>query len=97
MFTMRLREWPGQQPVRVFVLKQDNATHITFCKDILNVYPHQLQAGWDRLVYSGTGTAPETLQNEQEMLEAVARTPGAIGYIKEGTPHENVSIVTVQP
>ena len=96
MFLMRLREWPDHRPVSVFVLRQEDPVHIQFCKDLLSVYPHQLQAGWDRLVYSGTGAAPVILESEQQMLDTIANTPGSIGYIQEDKPHANVKTITVQ-
>ena len=96
IFTMRLHEWPNHQPIKVFVLQQDNPVHIQFCKDILNAYPHQLQAGWDRLVYSGTGKAPDVVDSEQQMLELIARTPGAIGYTQEVKADGNIKIINVQ-
>ena len=102
IFTMRLREWPGSRiPIKVFVLRQDNAVHARFSKDLLNAYPHQLQAGWDRLVYSGTGEAPKAVDSEAQMLEAIANTPGAIGYLsptylQEGNRHDSVKAISVQ-
>jgi hypothetical protein len=96
MFLMRLRTWPNGETVQVFVLRQEDPVHIQFCKDLLSVYPHQLQAGWDRLVYSGTGAAPVILETEQEMLNTIANTPGSIGYIQEDIPHANVKTITVQ-
>ncbi|HET8707383.1 MAG TPA: hypothetical protein VFM46_13850 [Pseudomonadales bacterium] len=83
IFSMRLRRWPNGLPVTVYILKSDSVTHSDFCKNILNIYPHQLQATWDRMVYSGTGKAPIVVNSEAEMREMVAATPGAIGYVAE--------------
>jgi hypothetical protein len=84
-FTMRLREWPDGTPVRVFVLPDQNPLHEKFCREQLAVYPYALRRIWDRLVFTGTGFAPQTVRSEQEMLDRVAQTPGAIGY-RSGTP-----------
>lgn len=83
IFSMRLRRWPNGLPVTVFILKSDSDTHQDFCKTVLNIYPHQLQAAWDRMVYSGTGKAPIVVTSEDEMREMVATTPGAIGYVEQ--------------
>jgi ABC-type phosphate transport system substrate-binding protein len=48
---------------------------------MLRVFPHQLQAAWDRATYTGTGLAPVRVRNYDEMVRMVAQTPGAIGYI----------------
>ena len=96
MFGMRLRNWPDQTPVHVFVLRDDNPTHSLFSKQILNIYPHQLRLAWDRLVFSGTGQAPTEVSSEEEMREQVAKTPGAIGYLPRSMINGSVRILPVQ-
>jgi len=86
IFSMRLRRWPNGTPVVVFVMKSDSPIHAEFCKAVLNIYPHQLQAAWDRMVYSGTGKAPTVVNTEEEMRALVAATPGAIGYVLDVQP-----------
>jgi len=96
MFGMRLRNWPDQTPVHVFVLRDDNPTHSVFSKQILNIYPHQLRLAWDRLVFSGTGQAPTEVSSEEEMREQVAKTPGAIGYLSRSMVNDRVHMLPVQ-
>ena len=95
MFAMKLLQWPDGQPVRVFVLPDDNPLHRVFCKEVLDVYPYQLRQTWDRLVYSGTGQAPIEVNSEEEMLKSVANTPGALGYLKKVKPGERVRALSV--
>jgi hypothetical protein len=83
IFFMRLNTWPDGSPVRVFVLPDDNPLHIRFAKEILGVYPFQLRSAWDRLLYSGTGVSPTTVETQQEMRKRIESTPGAIGYISQ--------------
>jgi ABC-type phosphate transport system substrate-binding protein len=80
IFSMKVQQWPGDGGVKVFVLPDKHALHEAFCKNLLDVFPHQMRAAWDRQVYSGTGQAPVEVESEQEMLDKVASTPGAIGY-----------------
>ncbi len=82
IYTLRKRFWAEGQAISVFVLPNDHATHSAFCKQQLNVFPRQLESVWYRLVYTGTGQAPITVKNEKEMLEQIANTPGAIGYVE---------------
>ena len=85
IFSMRLRQWPDGTPITVFVLPTANPVHVGFCKEVLGVFPHQLQRAWDRLVYSGTGQAPVEVDSLEEMRQRVKQTPGAIGYLKKDT------------
>ncbi|HET7831827.1 MAG TPA: hypothetical protein VFK88_02575 [Gallionella sp.] len=98
IFTMHLRQWPNGKPIKVFVLPEDNSVHVSFSKEVLNTFPYQLKRSWDVLVYSGSGQAPSVAESTREMLQKVATTPGAIGYLPDGYPmegrkNENVRIV----
>ncbi len=84
IYTMRLDRWSDGSEIQVFVLPQKHALHQQFCKSVLQALPHQLQAVWYRLVYSGMGRAPTEVSSEQELIERVSQTPGAIGYVKAG-------------
>ncbi|MBI1195700.1 MAG: hypothetical protein GC138_07635 [Gammaproteobacteria bacterium] len=83
VFGMRLRTWPNGTPIKVVVLPDNKKLHIEFCKKVLGIFPHQLRWAWDRLVYSGTGQAPQQVSTEEQMLEALESTPGAIGYLSQ--------------
>ncbi|WP_051911400.1 hypothetical protein [Methylomicrobium agile] len=80
IFFMRLSTWPDGTPIHVFVLPDNHPLHIRFAKEILGVYPFQLRSAWDRLVFSGTGVSPTTVESEEEMRARIESTPGAIGY-----------------
>jgi len=76
IFGMRLRAWENGMPIRVYVLPDNHAVHVAFCKQILGVFPHQYRTAWDRLVYSGTGQAPLEVASEEEMRASLAGTRG---------------------
>lgn len=80
--TMRHKTWPNGQPVKVFVLADDAPLHRDVAKTVLGMYPYQLRRIWDRQLFSGTGQAPTVVANEAQMLQRVATTPGAIGYVE---------------
>ncbi|MFD2190997.1 hypothetical protein [Pistricoccus aurantiacus] len=93
MFAMRQRTWPDGQAARIFVLPNDDHSHERFVKQFLNVYPHQLQMAWDRVVFSGTGQAPSQVDTEAEMLEQVASTPGGMGYLEKKYLDDRVNVI----
>lgn len=90
IFGMRLQVWPDGSPVKVFVLPDDHPVHIGFSKEVINVFPYQLRAAWDRLVFSGTGQAPIEVPTEEEMRTQVAATPGAIGYLRGAMVNDQI-------
>lgn len=83
LFTMRLRQWPDGHPTRVFVLPDNDPVHARFCRESLGTFPYVLRSVWDRMVFTGTGFAPEVVSTPEEMRERVNSTPGAIGYTLE--------------
>ena len=96
VFSMRLRAWDDGTPIKVFVLADEEPTHIRFCKKILGMFPYQLRWAWDRLVFSGTGQAPIKVSSEDAMKRKVAATPGAIGYVKRSYLDEQVQELHVK-
>lgn len=83
VFTMRMREWPDGSPIRVFVLPDDDPLSDQFYRERLGMYSYVLRRAWDRMVFTGTGLAPTMVQTEQEMIDRVRSTPGAIGYVNK--------------
>ncbi len=96
IFTMRMTSWPNGLPIRVFVLSDKDDLHAIFSKRVLGVFPHQLRRAWNRQIFSGTGQAPEKVESEREMLDRVAHTPGAIGYISEEMINEQIRKIAVE-
>lgn len=96
IFRMRLRQWQDGSPITVFVLRDNNPLHQQFCKQVLNVFPHQMRRSWNKLVFSGTGQAPVTVASKEEMVDKIASTPGAIGYLSDEDITEDIKILIIK-
>ncbi|PMR81799.1 hypothetical protein C1H70_04795 [Halomonas urumqiensis] len=96
LFAMRQRSWPDGMAVRVFVLDNNHPVHARFAKERLGVYPHQLQLAWDRMVFSGTGQAPMRAFTQPDMLERLATTPGALGYLEREYLDDRVQVIAIE-
>ena len=96
IFSMRLKTWSDGTKIRVFVLSDEDQLHQIVSKEKLNVFPYQLRSTWDRLVFSGTGQAPIKVNSSEEMLDKVASTPGAIGYLWRANINENVNVLEIK-
>ncbi len=77
----RRRTWPGGVGIKVVMLKQRNSLHNKFCRDVLHITPRKVKHSWDRVVFSGTGRGATEVKTQQEMLQVIKDTPGAVGYI----------------
>lgn len=96
IFGMRQVKWPDGTPIRVYVLPDDHPTHGAVCKERLNLFPYQLRQSWDRLVYSGMAQAPSEASSEEELMNKVAATPGAIGYVRKVRSNDPVKIINIE-
>jgi ABC-type phosphate transport system substrate-binding protein len=80
IYAMRQVSWPNDLPIIVYVLPSKSVLHQKFSKEILHMFPYQLDRIWNKLTYSGVGVAPIKVPNQEALIEAVMSTPGAIGY-----------------
>ena len=83
IFTMRQLRWSDDTPISIFVLPSQHHIHHRFSKEHLKIFPYQLNRIWHKLTYSGLGVAPTVVQSEQELVDAIIKTPGSIGYIQD--------------
>jgi hypothetical protein len=90
IFTMQKRFWPNNRQIKVFTLLDSSPLHKDFVKNKLHMFPHQIRRIWDRMTFSGTGTAPIELDSEQEMIDKIANTPDSIGYLKSRPDNDNI-------
>jgi len=97
IYLMRQVVWPDGVAIRVFTLTPRSAANLQFCRDQLQLFPYQLERVWQKLTYSGTGTPPTELQDQQAMLQAIAATPGAIGYIGKQDETQGVKVIPIKP
>lgn len=85
IYTMRQLRWSDNSAINVFVLPSQHDLHQRFAKERLQIFPYQLNRIWHKLTYSGLGVAPTIVASEKELIRAVTKTPGAIGYIGDDT------------
>jgi len=96
VYAMKKRTWSDGTPIVVYTLPNKSEVHRDFVNSYLKMQPHHLNRLWHKLVFSGTGTRPEVVNSPEEMLEMVAKTPGAIGYLDSAEVNiASQSVITV--
>ncbi|OUS29472.1 hypothetical protein A9Q99_09020 [Gammaproteobacteria bacterium 45_16_T64] len=95
IYSLRRVRWPNGVAIHPLVLDVDGDLHRRFCREFLNVYPHQLKKGWDRMEYTGRATAPDQALNEDALVRMIRRTSGAIGYVSRDTVGESAHIISI--
>jgi hypothetical protein len=78
------------------VLLKDGPTHDAFLSAYIGKSEAAFRAGWLRLVFTGKGTLPHTFDSETALLDYIAATPGAIGYVRSAGTRPNVKVLAVK-
>ncbi|HEV2646666.1 MAG TPA: hypothetical protein VGU46_09905 [Acidobacteriaceae bacterium] len=54
------------------------------------------RTAWRGLLFSGQAVMPRSFDSDAALVEYVAHTPGAVGYVAKGSPHEGVKVLSVR-
>ena len=68
--------------------------HEVFLERHLALSPDEFRAQWRKAVFTGQGAMPKTFDSEAALIEYVAATPGALGYVSRISPEDNVKRLT---
>lgn len=96
IFSLRQTRWNQGTNIRLVVFKANHDMHLSFSRDVLQMFPYQLNKSWDRVIFSGLGDGPIFVNDRQEMLNTIANTPGAIGYIDQLETSDDVKIIEIK-
>lgn len=67
--------------------------HEVFLRNHLGENPDQFRAQWRKAVFTGQGAMPRAFASESALLEYVAITPGAIGYVSRSSSQDGVKFL----
>lgn len=87
--------WDSGQRITPALVTEASAVSKSFLEEILNKSVPQYRSYWKKRLFSGGGIVPKTFRSSREVIEFVARTPGAIGIIDSGAKDETVKILEV--
>lgn len=69
----------------------------SFFTTYLGMSAKQFNGHWDEKLYTGGKPHPKRFKTQKQLVEFVAQTPGAIGFIDSGVSHDSVAVVEVKP
>jgi ABC-type phosphate transport system substrate-binding protein len=78
------------------VTLKGGAIHEAFLKQCVGKSDAAFRTSWRSLVFTGQGSMPKTVDSDAAMVDYVAATPGAIGYIDKETPHDKVKVLAIK-
>jgi ABC-type phosphate transport system substrate-binding protein len=96
LYSGDVRQWRNGAPVVVLDLKPKSGIKDAFY-GYLGKSSSRMKSIWMKNLLSGEGQPPEALASETEMLQKVASTRGAIGYIDRALVTDAVVVLVTIP
>jgi ABC-type phosphate transport system substrate-binding protein len=87
--------WENGEKI-VFVVQDRTEAGKYFLKTYVKKSASQYDNYWKKQVFTGKGKAPMSFSSDQELVEYVARTPGAVGYVSSTADTGNTKTISVQ-
>ena len=87
--------WSDNKKI-VFVTQDDTTISDEFLKEYVNKSASQFSSYWKAKVFSGKGTPPKSFASDSELVQYIAQTDGAVGYVSSNEGLDNVKIITVE-
>jgi len=88
-------QWEDGKPIELAVIESGEVQK-TFLQEVLGKNPSQFDNYWKRLVFTGKASAPKAFGDEKKMLEFVAATPGAVGFVSAGKADSSVKTLSIK-
>ena len=67
--------------------------HEVFLRNHLGEGPEEFRAEWRKVVFTGQGAMPKAFDSESALIEYVAATPGAVGYVSRVSSQIGVKVL----
>ena len=96
IFIGKIKLWENGDKVIIAVQKEKNI-HEKFLRAYIKKSPKQYFNYWRNLIFTGkSNTVPKYFNTEDELIEFISSTTGAIGYISSNSTPNGVKIISVQ-
>jgi hypothetical protein len=92
---MRSRFGDGSPAIPVIL--KGGAVHEVFLRNHVGETAEEFRLRWRKAVFTGQGAMPKEVTSEAAMLEHVAATPGAVGYVSHLSNEGLVKVLSVSP
>jgi len=93
IFLGKSKKFPGGQSAVPIANDESAAVTSDFNDKVLGRNASQLKAHWSRLVFTGKGTPPKEVGNDQDVIDLVSKNPNLIGYVDSANLTDGVKAV----
>jgi ABC-type phosphate transport system substrate-binding protein len=96
LYSGDVKEWDNGDPIILVDLKPKSDVKSAFY-DFLGKSASRMKSIWMKNLLTGDGQPPESLDSQAAIVEMVASTPGAIGYVDHKLVTERVITIHIIP
>lgn len=93
IFLGKMVKWPDNSSIYFVTCKTD--AHQEFLKTYIKRSTSQFRNYWRKMVFTGKGRKPKAFKTDEELIQFVSKTKGAIGYVRTDAALKNVKTITV--
>ncbi len=97
LYLGKVSKLPDGTVAEVIDLPAGSPVRVEFFKKILHKTEKQMRAYWAKRVFTGKGTPPATVSDEEAVVEWVAAGKGRIGYVSGATATDGVKVLLRKP
>jgi len=94
IFIGKITRWDDSQKVK-FVILSNSKVHIGFLKKFVKRTPEQYSRHWKKQIFTGKGNKPRSFKTQESLIDYVANTKGAIGYVSQGVISDRIKVIRV--
>ena len=93
IFLGKMKKLPDGTQLTVIEHKDGDGAKEEFYDKVVGKTTSQLKAYWAKLVFTGEGVPPKEYGGDKAVLDHVSGTPGAIGYVSDGSMDKSVKVL----
>jgi ABC-type phosphate transport system substrate-binding protein len=94
IYTGELRRWKNGSPIVAYDLTAEGTVRDQFY-EFIGRKSSRIKSIWMKNLLMGEGSPPESLKTEEDVIGRVAKTPGAIGFVRPEMTNNSVKILAV--
>ena len=94
LFLGKLKELPDGSKAKLFEPSESESRSV-FLKDVLRKSESNLSAYWARMIFSGKGLPPKSVNVEAQVISLVANTPHAVAYVDSKLLDSSVKVISL--
>jgi ABC-type phosphate transport system substrate-binding protein len=96
LFMRKASAWPDGTPAAAVDQPRTAPVRSAFSRDVHNKDVDSVVAYWSTMVYAGREMPPPVRKSDQEVLDFVRQTPGAVGYVSADAEVAGVKVIALR-